>query len=47
MEKEDDTYEILVKQNDINNMKRKFSEAITNILEDAKRRKVYIYFVIF
>lgn len=38
MERESD-FEVLMKQNEILSVKRKFEDGINNILEDAKRRK--------
>jgi len=35
----DSEFEILLKQNEILSVRRKFEDGITNILEDAKRRK--------
>ncbi len=35
----DSEFEILMKQNEILSVRRKFEDGITNILEDAKRRK--------
>jgi len=35
-----DSYEVLLKSNQISVVKKKFDEGITDLLEDAKRRKV-------
>lgn len=37
--KQSDSFEVLMRQNEISSMKRKFEEGISQILEDAKRRK--------
>ena len=37
---ENEKFEVLMKQNQISVIKKKFEEGITDILEDAKRRKV-------
>ena len=39
---ENEKFEVLMKQNQISVIKKKFEEGITDILEDAKRRKVKI-----
>lgn len=39
LEVENDTLEVLMRQNEISSMKRKFEDGITALLEDAKRRK--------
>ncbi len=39
LERETETFEGLLRQNEISSMKRKFEEGITSLLEDAKRRK--------
>ncbi len=39
LESENDTLEVLMRQNEISSMKRKFEDGITALLEDAKRRK--------
>ncbi len=38
-----DNFEILLKQNQISVVKKKFDEGITDLLEDAKRRKVNFF----
>lgn len=44
IENESELFESLLKQNEITTMRRKFEEGISNMLEDAKRRKV-IYII--
>jgi ribosome maturation protein Sdo1 len=39
-----DKFEILMKQNQISVIRKKFEEGISDILEDAKRRKVKLKF---
>ena len=39
LERETETFEGVLRQNEISSMKRKFEEGITSLLEDAKRRK--------
>lgn len=39
-ENENEKFEVLMKQNQISVIKKKFEEGISDILEDAKRRKV-------
>ncbi len=43
MEKESEHFENLMRQNEISSMKRKFEEGVTQLLEDAKRRKGGIF----
>jgi hypothetical protein len=40
-----DTFEILLKPNQISLVKKKFDEGITDLLEDAKRRKVNLFLI--
>ena len=37
------TFEVLLKPNQISVVKKKFDEGITDLLEDAKRRKVNLF----
>jgi hypothetical protein len=39
LERENESFEVLMRQNELSSIKRKFEDGITNILEDAKRRK--------
>ena len=43
LERESDKFEVLMRQNEISSMKRKFEDGITSILEDAKRRKAGLF----
>jgi hypothetical protein len=43
IERESETFEGLLRQNEISSMKRKFEEGITSLLEDAKRRKAGLF----